>query len=328
LRPEFTLRKKRSVHLTIAAMALAVACGAVALTTTSALAGPSTDTQAAALGTSLPLRVTPREPQYNHPVTVTGHGFIQTGRTVALQTASAGGSAWRTLTTGQVGPGGDYKLRSSLSRSGLIRIVPASSGEGAATVSASAASASGGARLIQVGAEFRVNQRSREIAGGSALRVPGRLLPAVGGRTVRLQARAGHGWQTLASARTGSGGGFVVRSHPASGLQRSLRIVFAGDAANAPSVRSLGRLTVYGGQSVASWYEDAGATACGFHSGYGVANRSLPCGTKVRFRYGGRSVTAVVDDRGPFVGGRDWDLNQNTAAALGFDGVGTVWTSS
>ena len=25
-------------------------------------------------------------------------------------------------------------------------------------------------------------------------------------------------------------------------------------------------------------------------------------------------VTAVVDDRGPFVGGRDWDLNQNTAA--------------
>jgi rare lipoprotein A (peptidoglycan hydrolase) len=34
-----------------------------------------------------------------------------------------------------------------------------------------------------------------------------------------------------------------------------------------------------------------------------------------------------VDDRGPFVGGRDWDLNQNTAAALGFGGVGAVWTS-
>jgi rare lipoprotein A (peptidoglycan hydrolase) len=91
-------------------------------------------------------------------------------------------------------------------------------------------------------------------------------------------------------------------------------------------VRPAGRLTVYG-QSVASWYEDGGATACGFHAGYGVANRSLPCGTRVRLRYGGRSVTAVVDDRGPFVGGRDWDLNQNTAAALGFGGVGTVWTS-
>ena len=33
---------------------------------------------------------------------------------------------------------------------------------------------------------------------------------------------------------------------------------------------------------------------------------------------GGRTVTAVVDDRGPYVAGREWDLNQNTAAALGF----------
>ena len=58
-----------------------------------------------------------------------------------------------------------------------------------------------------------------------------------------------------------------------------------------------------------------------------MANRDLPCGTQVTFRYGGRTVTAVVDDRGPYVGGREWDLNQNTAAALGFDGVDTVWSS-
>ena len=38
-------------------------------------------------------------------------------------------------------------------------------------------------------------------------------------------------------------------------------------------------------------------------------------------------MTATVDDRGPYVGGRTWDLNQNTAAALGFGGVGTVWAS-
>ena len=86
-------------------------------------------------------------------------------------------------------------------------------------------------------------------------------------------------------------------------------------------------MTVYQ-PSVASWYEDGGSTACGFHAGLGVANRTLPCGTKVRFRHAGRSVTATVDDRGPYVGGRDWDLNQNTAAALGFDGVGTVWSTS
>jgi rare lipoprotein A (peptidoglycan hydrolase) len=59
----------------------------------------------------------------------------------------------------------------------------------------------------------------------------------------------------------------------------------------------------------------------------GVANKTLPCGTHVTFSYNGRTVTAVVDDRGPFVDGRDWDLNQNTAAALGFGGVDTVWSS-
>jgi rare lipoprotein A (peptidoglycan hydrolase) len=38
-------------------------------------------------------------------------------------------------------------------------------------------------------------------------------------------------------------------------------------------------------------------------------------------------VSATVDDRGPYVGGRDWDLNQKTASALGFSGVGQVWSS-
>jgi rare lipoprotein A len=78
---------------------------------------------------------------------------------------------------------------------------------------------------------------------------------------------------------------------------------------------------------VASWYDDAGGTACGFHATFGVANRTLPCGTKVTFRHNGHTVNAVVDDRGPFVGGRDWDLNQNAAAALGFSGVDSVWTT-
>jgi rare lipoprotein A (peptidoglycan hydrolase) len=58
-----------------------------------------------------------------------------------------------------------------------------------------------------------------------------------------------------------------------------------------------------------------------------VANLSLPCGAKVRFMNRGRTVTAVVDDRGPYVAGREWDLNQNTAAALGFSGVGSVWST-
>lgn len=55
-----------------------------------------------------------------------------------------------------------------------------------------------------------------------------------------------------------------------------------------------------------------------------VAHRSLPFGTKVQFKYRGMLVTAVVKDRGPYVGNRQFDLGPGTAKALGFSGVGTV----
>ena len=77
-------------------------------------------------------------------------------------------------------------------------------------------------------------------------------------------------------------------------------------------------------QALCSWYEDGGQTASGFHAFYGVASRTLRFGTRVLFRYHGRQITATVDDRGPFVYSRLFDLNQNTASALGFAGVGTV----
>jgi rare lipoprotein A (peptidoglycan hydrolase) len=135
----------------------------------------------------------------------------------------------------------------------------------------------------------------------------------------------------LASTRTGSQGQFAIRYRPRGSVGgargEQLRVAFRGDSLNTGSAGSAGRVTVFS-ESVASWYNDGGATACGFHAGYGVANRSLPCGTKVTFRHGSHRVTAVVDDRGPYVGGREWDLNQNTAAALGFGGVGTVWSAS
>ena len=59
----------------------------------------------------------------------------------------------------------------------------------------------------------------------------------------------------------------------------------------------------------------------------GVANKSLPCGTRVTFRYRGRSVTVRVVDRGPYVGGREWDLTAATKRKLRFGSTGTVWTT-
>ena len=55
-----------------------------------------------------------------------------------------------------------------------------------------------------------------------------------------------------------------------------------------------------------------------------VAHRSMAFGTRIEFRYNGRTVVAVVNDRGPFIAGRTFDLGPGTASALGFSGVGTV----
>ena len=59
----------------------------------------------------------------------------------------------------------------------------------------------------------------------------------------------------------------------------------------------------------------------------GVANQSLPCGTRVTLRYHGRSVTVPVIDRGPFGGGREWDLTAATKQRLGFGDIGTLWVT-
>jgi rare lipoprotein A len=80
----------------------------------------------------------------------------------------------------------------------------------------------------------------------------------------------------------------------------------------------------------ASWYGPGlygNGVACGgtLEPGtLGVANKTLPCGTMVKLRYNGRSITVPVIDRGPYVAGRDYDLTEATKDRLGFEGVGTV----
>jgi len=59
----------------------------------------------------------------------------------------------------------------------------------------------------------------------------------------------------------------------------------------------------------------------------GVANKTLPCGTEVKLRYHGRSVTVPVVDRGPYVAGRAFDLTAATKARLGFPDVGVLLSS-
>jgi rare lipoprotein A len=79
----------------------------------------------------------------------------------------------------------------------------------------------------------------------------------------------------------------------------------------------------------ATWYGPGlygNNTACGQvlrPNTLGVAHRSLPCGTTVKFVYRGRQIVTRVIDRGPYSYGNDWDLTLAAAEALGFDQVGT-----
>jgi rare lipoprotein A len=78
----------------------------------------------------------------------------------------------------------------------------------------------------------------------------------------------------------------------------------------------------------ATWYGPGlygNHTACGrllTARTVGVAHRNLPCGTRVKFSYRGRSIVTEVIDRGPYSRGNAWDLTLAAAKALDFDEVG------
>lgn len=56
--------------------------------------------------------------------------------------------------------------------------------------------------------------------------------------------------------------------------------------------------------------------------GYTAAHKSLPLGTELLVKRGGKSVQVTVNDRGPYVAGRDLDLSLGAAREIGLTGPG------
>jgi hypothetical protein len=71
--------------------------------------------------------------------------------------------------------------------------------------------------------------------------------------------------------------------------------------------------------ALASWYDDSGQTASGRHYTYGFASLMFGSewGRAIRFRHGSATVVGQLDDHGPYVSGRSFDLNAALKAALG-----------
>lgn len=51
--------------------------------------------------------------------------------------------------------------------------------------------------------------------------------------------------------------------------------------------------------------------------GYSAASKSFPLGTRLLVKHEGRGVALTVNDRGPFVAGRDLDISKGAAKAIG-----------
>ena len=119
---------------------------------------------------------------------------------------------------------------------------------------------------------------------------------------------------------------------PAIGNVSVASAVTGGASSYEAAVPAAGGLTFSAFRTAgASWYGGPSLwghkTACGEtlrKNTLGVAHRSLPCGTTVKFLYHGQALVTQVIDRGPYVHGRSWDLTAAASEALGLEGVGQV----
>ena len=85
----------------------------------------------------------------------------------------------------------------------------------------------------------------------------------------------------------------------------------------------------HAGSMVSSYYWQGKQTANGERynpEGLTAAHKTLPFGTKLRVTYHGKSVVVRVNDRGPFIKGRQLDLSRGAARQLAMmsAGVATV----
>lgn len=97
-------------------------------------------------------------------------------------------------------------------------------------------------------------------------------------------------------------------------------IVVAAVVANSVSAQSQ--------TMVASWYGpgfEGATTASGEpfeRYGFTAAHKELPFGTKLAVTYNGKSAVVEINDRGPFIEGRDIDLAQGAADYIGLTAAG------
>jgi hypothetical protein len=164
------------------------------------------------------------------------------------------------------------------------------------------------------------------VLSGNGIAVRGKVRPS-GRHRIKVVFRGPDAG--VVGTTTRANGTFAVRWSPDRIGNYAVRAFGVHDRRTHGSRSKARHLTSYR-QAGASYYGPGlygNGVACGgtlMPGTLGVANKTLPCGTMVKIRYHGRSVTVPVIDRGPYVAGRDYDLTEATRNRLGFPGVGTI----
>lgn len=183
---------------------------------------------------------------------------------------------------------------------------------------------------VKIAPRIKIRQKQVRVSAGKKMVVAGQLQPVEPDLPMALQIKSHNKWKTIARTRTGLLGRFRLTAKRNKNMWGQTRVITGANSNVARSTVGLPTIMppVHFRTELASWYgaEDGYGkrTACGHvysSSIHGVAHKTLPCGKSVVIRYRGRTMKTRVIDRGPFIPGRNWDLSNATAHALGFDGV-------
>jgi len=291
-------------------------CAILGLSVLAAIPSPAS---AAEPAPTLKVKVAPKEVSLGKKIEVRGFSRAATRATgshpVKVQFRNAGSTAWNPVKTVSTDDRGLYRTGLTARRNGAIKVTGPTGQDSPI-------------RKIRVRSTLKIKSVDKYVKLGDSLGIRGVVKPR-GVRRIKIVIKgAGETIRTKTKAH----GGFTAKWRPDDAGTYKVRVFSANnEIAIGDDSRRFRVLGLRAGH--ASYYGPGlygNGVACGgtlLPSTQGVAHKTLPCGTKVTFRYKGRTATVPVIDRGPYVAGRDWDLTEATRNKLGFGGVGTVWTN-
>ena len=261
----------------------------------------------------------PAQVAFRDTAVVRGHMENGTGsEKITLQKYKDGD--WIAIQRESVDDEGEVSFRlENLTRTAEYRL-KATTADGPATYSRSRAT-------IRVEARVTLEASRHDVMMGRKVTLSGAVLPKESDRRVILQKRRGGEWRFVTELATADGR-FSREIRMKGTGRRAFRVLFRGDENNSEAADKT-HVDVYD-PDPATWYGPGfygQRTACGQRlrrGTLGVAHRSLPCGTEVSLLHHGRTITVRVIDRGPYSGSADWDLTEETANRLRFEGSKTV----